>query len=162
MTWHSRAHVAGMRRGTAIVAALGLVVLAAALLASAAEVAAGTARRNRADVAALFAESAARRALATALDGWSTAYDSLAIGRGTNVALRIPGGEAEVVPYRVIVRVRRLDSALYAVTVDATAGVAPLVARRRVRLVVTTRAAAGRASGPDVRPIPQWSLADLY
>ena len=150
------------RRGTAIVAALGLLVLAAALLAFAAEIAASATRRTRADVSALLAESTARRALASAVEGWQAAYDSLADGQG----IELREGNAEcagsLVPCRAQVRVRRLRGPLYAVSVDATAGVPPLRARRRVRLLVNAGSAAERGTAGAVRPISRWSLTDLY
>lgn len=150
------------RAGTAIVAALYLVVLAAALLASAAEIAASAARRSRADVAALLAEAGARRALADALQGWSSGYATLAIGQWPDGAAAAscspPGG----IPCTAAVRVGRLDSTLYALDAEATAGVVPHVARRRLRLLVSTRPVDAGGAIATARPISRWSLADLY
>ena len=150
------------RRGTAIVAALGLVMLAAALLASAAEVAAVSARRARADAAAVTAESAVRRTIAVLLTGWSASYDSLAIGHSVDATSGIPDETGVNLPCRIEARVQRIDSTLFALTFDARAGVIPTMSRRRVRLLVRSGALDPLTRAAVARPIAQWSLTDLY
>lgn len=150
------------RRGSAIVAALGLVLLAAALLASATQVATAAAKRARAERDALIAESGARRALATVILEWTHAYDALGIGQSVEVAPTRGTPDSAPIPLATIVRVARLDTVLFAITVDARAGIAPATARRRIRLLVR-RLAADSAVGPGiVRPITRWSTTDLF
>jgi hypothetical protein len=59
-------------------------------------------------------------------------------------------------------RVQRLGPGLYAVSADVSVGSAPVLARRRLRLLV--RRAASRDSSdvvPRLVPIARWSASDL-
>lgn len=156
--------VRSARRGTALVAALALVVLAAALLASAALVAssgAATALRARASLAA---ESGVRRALADGLISWNPAWDSL----GTGAALAVDPASVNDdsgagLPMLVTIRAQRLAPTLYALTADVRVGGEPLLARRRASIVVQRSGlAAPGVALSTLAPIVRWSTADLY
>lgn len=155
------------RHGTAIIAALGLVALAGALLSVAAAQGAAGAGAAAAERNALVVEGAAMRALAEALVDWSPVADSLPEGAFGDRALVVErradeGGP----PLTGRLRVQRIGPALYAVTVEvrAASGVAaPAFAHRRMRLLVR-RATPPDTTGPRAppTPLPQWAISDLY
>ena len=152
------------RSGTAIVAALALVMLAGALLASAASVVSSGARAALSERAALAVEGEARRALATTLERWDATCDSLAIGSAKSadlVAASPDSAAGFAIEGRVAIR--RLALRLYAITVDArVAGSQPL-ARRRIRLLVKRDVPADSTLAlPAPHPIVSWPMADLY
>lgn len=152
------------RKGTAVVAALALVVLAAALLASAAAVASAGAREVLAGRAALCAEAEMRRQLAGTLGHWLTSYDSLPIGQSLDRVSSVGHApDTQELPTTARVSVQRLGRALFAITADVQVGMERSLARRRARLLVQ-RAAASDSARPVLPPAPlaRWSTADLY
>jgi hypothetical protein len=155
---------AGARHGTAVVAALALVLLAAALLASAATVARAGADASQRARAGLAADAAARRVLAHAIASVETSGRPLDVGQAV-VRDATPAADdaTAALPLEARLRVHRLSADLYALTVDVRVGAAAQAARRRVSLLVQRRAVAslGGASSPPV-PIAQWSMTDLY
>ena len=145
----------------ALVAALGLMMLAAGLLAGTAVASVGLQRATHSLAAAARADSELRRALAMVLQGWDVGLDSLPVGAGvdrTTVAVA-PAGT----PVTVQTRVRRLGPALYAAVVAVQVGssAAP-TASRRARLLLG-RATDSSASGvvARVRPLSHWGVTDL-
>lgn len=142
------------RSGTAIVAALGLMLLAAALLASSALVSFASLRATRAARAALEAEAIARRSAYDVISAWSVAYDSLTVGQSRNAAVTSP---------MATMRVQRLSGSLYAISVEGQAGVAPLRARRRLRVFVQqSDSGAVIRRVRSVNPLTRWGSVDLY
>jgi hypothetical protein len=152
------------RDGTAIVAALALVTLAAALLAWSAAVVSAGARAVLAERAALSAESQARRLLAITLRHWDVRDDSLDTGAMVDRIVDAESSEAApALPTTAHVSVQRLGATLFAIAADVRVGGDQPLARRRIRLLVQ------RVIMPDsVRthlppaPIARWSTADLY
>jgi hypothetical protein len=152
------------RAGTAIVAALGLVVLAAALLAAAAAAASAGARSVIGERASMIADAGAHYALALSLSRWDPADDSLAVGATRVRALQDEVIEAALpLPVSGTRSIQRIGRTLFALGADIRVGSSPWLARRRVRLLVSRRQAAdtGTALAPPV-PIGRWSSADLY
>jgi hypothetical protein len=145
----------------ALVAALGLMMLAAGLLAGTAVASLGLQRATRSLAAAGRADSELRRALATVLQGWDVALDSLPVG--ATVDRTIPAVVPTGAPVAIQARVRRLGPALYAAVVAVQVGdsAAPL-ASRRARLLLG-RAADTSVSGvvAGVRPLSRWAVTDL-
>jgi hypothetical protein len=145
----------------ALVAALGLMMLAAGLLAGTAVASLGLQRATRTLAATARADSELRRGLALVLQGWDAGLDSMPVGAA--VDRTIPTGGAEGPPLAVQARVRRLGTMLYAAVVAVQVGdsAAPL-ASRRARLLLS-RAADTAATGAvaGVRPLSQWSVTDL-
>jgi hypothetical protein len=145
----------------ALVAALGLMMLAAGLLAGAVIATVELQRATRTLGAVGRAEAEVRRGLAIVVQGWDAGLDSLPIGgtadRGGPVA-RLDG-----MPVTARTRVRRLASGLYAASIAVQVGdsAAPL-AVRRARLLLARRidTAAGGASA-RVTPVSRWSLVEL-
>src|SRR4051812_6724030 len=103
------------RRGMALVAALGLMMLAAGLLAGTAVASIGLQRATRTLAATARADSELRRAQAVVLQGWDGALDSLPVGAA--VDRTIPTVVAGGAPVAMQARVRRLGPALYAAVV---------------------------------------------
>jgi hypothetical protein len=149
----------------ALVAALGLMMLAAGLLAGTAVASVELRRATRTLGAAARAESELRRGLAVVLQGWDAGLDSMPIGAAADRPA--PSVIVDGVAVSVRARVRHLGRGLYAASVVVQVGdsAAPL-AVRRARLLLRRAAdpsadtAAGGAS-PGVRPLPRWSSADL-
>jgi hypothetical protein len=147
-----------------LLVALALLALAAALLAGSAMAGRAMMRSTQSHGASITAESEARTALAEFVSAWSTAYDSLQIGRSF---------EAEIGPRRVGAaglvaltrfRVLRVSSARYVVGLETSVGPLGLTtARRRLSLLIARQAESDSATiaGAPV-PIGQWSLADLF
>src|SRR3954469_10300221 len=104
-----RRHVGSRRRrraGMALVAALGLMMLAAGLLAGTAIASLGLQRAARTLVAAGRAESELRRGLAVVLQGWDAQLDSMPIGA---VVDRVaPSVVLDGAPLTMRTRIRRL------------------------------------------------------
>jgi hypothetical protein len=159
-----RRHATQQRRpraGIALVAALGLMLLAAGLLAGTAVASLGLQRASRTLAATGRAESELRRGLALVLQGWDVALDSMPIGAVVDrVAV---SAVTDGAPFTVRTRMRRLGPALYAASVAVQVGdsAAPL-ASRRARLLLG-RAVDSATSGAlaGVRPLARWSLTDL-
>lgn len=152
------------RRGTAVVAALAMVVLSAALLASAAMVASRGASAVLRGRASLAADSAVRRALARALMTWDPACDSLPAGAAVQRELQVADDDRTAgLPARVTLRTQRLSLSLFAISADVRVGGESVLARRRVNLVVERTRAGGPATpGDSPVPIARWSMSDLY
>jgi len=147
------------RAGTAVVAALALVALAGALLASAAVAVSAGARIALLERAALAAESSARRALAVSLADWDGAAEGMAVGSAVEWSLPAATAVPGELPTATRVRRERLGPTLYALTAESRVGDAPLLARRRARLLVQCDSGVA-----GVRPVPiaRWSIADLH
>jgi hypothetical protein len=145
----------------ALVAALGLMLLAAGLLAGTAVASLELQRASRTLGASARAETELRRSMALVLQGWSSTLDSMPVGATV---------DREVLPVVVDgarvsgrTRVRRLGDAMYAATVVVQVGdsAAPL-AFRQGRLLLTRVADTAVSGGsPSVRPLPQWRVADF-
>jgi hypothetical protein len=150
------------RHGIALVSTLGLLALAAALLAGAFASATASARATRSARASIVAHAAARRALARAVMAWSATEDSLPIGA---FIMRVPPDSAPILidAADTRLRVQRLSPTMFLVAVDAivpASGAA--LARRRARVLLE------RPRSPDStivlppRPITRWASADLF
>lgn len=148
------------RRGAVMVAALGLLLLGAGLLAGSAMASAHLTRGTRTIVAVAHAEAESRRALGAVVQGWDGQADSLPVGaRLERVVPSLIGGGP-----RIVVRayVRRLSLSLYAAHVTVRVGEgAGTLAIRRMQLLLE-RPARIDSTGGSAPPIPlaQWSLAD--
>jgi hypothetical protein len=145
----------------ALVAALGLMMLAAGLLAGTAVASLGLQRAARTLAAAGRAESELRRGLAVVLQGWDAGLDSMPVGAVVD-RIDLPAA-VDGAPLTVRTRIRRLGPALYAASFAVQVGdsTAPLAARR-ARLLLGRGAdssISGAAAG--VRPLARWSVADL-
>lgn len=149
------------RRGVALVAALGLLMLAAALLAGSAVASVELRRAARTRMAAARAESEATRGLGAVLQGWDGALDSLPIGASRDRALAPAPSGGPSVGSRV--RVERLSSSLYAATISVRVGESGAVlATRRARLLLERSViAADSAAVPPVTALGRWTLVDL-
>jgi len=148
------------RRGAVLVAALGLLLLGAALLAGSAMASAHLTRATRSIVAVARADAESRRALGTVVQGWDLRVDSLPVGARLERAIPSLGPDGP----RIVVRayVQRLSRSLYAanVTVRVGDGVATLAVRRTQLLL--ERPAPTDSTGGSARPTPlaRWSFAD--
>jgi hypothetical protein len=145
----------------ALVAALGLMMLAAGLLAGTAVASLGLQRAVRTLSATARAESELRRGLALVLQGWDAALDSMPVG--ASIDRSTDGLVQEGAPLTVRTRIRRLGPALYAATVAVQVGdsMAPL-AVRRARLLLTSAADTTVNGAVDgVRPLAPWRVIDL-
>lgn len=157
------------RRGAALVAALALLALSAALVSGTFAVARAVHFRTRAESARLTAEAAAMRALVLLTAGWGSAEDTLAPGasleRDLAETLTAPPDAGPAVRGRT--RISRLTDRGYLVAVDVRIGDAPVLARRRLSLLLVRPPldSASVARGdplPAPRPVTSWTLADLY
>lgn len=155
-----RRPVARTRRGAVLVAALGLLLLGAALLAGSAMASAHLTRATRGIVSVARADAEARRALGAVVQGWDARADSLPVGAQVDRAI------PPVVSHgpRVIVRayVHRLSRSLFAAHVAVRVGEgAGTLAVRRMHLLLE-RPALTDSAGIPARPMPlaRWSVAD--
>ena len=154
------------RRGAALVAALGLLMLGAALLAGTAAASFGMRRAVRGRVAGARADWEARRAVGTVMQRWDGALDSLPVGGAREQVLAsLPDGPATL----VMVRVRRLASERYEASVRVGVGAdggAGTQAVRRVRLLLERQARADSAAPDDsaqvVMPIARWRVVESW
>jgi type II secretory pathway pseudopilin PulG len=150
------------RRGVALVTVLGMLALAAALVAGAFATATAASRATRSMRAALVARESARRALGRAVAGWQPMDDSLPIGAFTlrtspeSAAVTLDSADTRL-------RVQRLSLARYVIAVDVVVpAVGPTLARRRMRVLLE------RPPSPDStvvlapRPNARWAVAELY
>ena len=148
------------QRGTAVVAALALVALGAALLASAAVAVSAGRRATLLERAGLTAESTARRVVAECLSGWDESAEQMSVGSAVEWSWPAPAGvRTGELSVQTHVRRERLGLTLYALSVESFVGDAPFLARRRVRLLVQRDTG---AAGMRPVPIARWSLADLH
>lgn len=141
---------------------LAMLALGAALLAGSFVVAIATMRAARVVRAGVVAETVGRRALARGVAGWRAADDSLAVGAAS---VRTYAESAAVVldSANVRLRVQRVALARFVVSADVEVPAAgPLLARRRMRILLE------RPPSPDStvvlapRPIARWAVAELY
>ena len=150
------------RQGMALVGALGLMMLAAGLLAGTAVAAVGLQRATRTLAATGRANAELRRALAGVLQGWDAGLDSMPVGasieRPTSPVI-VDGG----VRVAASTRIRRLGPTLYAAAVAVSVGDSSVpLASRRARLVVARivgPSGSGSATGPQ--SLARWSVTDL-
>src|ERR687893_90259 len=131
-----RAHRDSRRRGVVLVAVLALLTLGGALIAGAFGAARSTSRATRTVRAGIVAQAAARRALAGAVGGWSSADDSLPVGAFTvrawseSAAVALDSADTRL-------RVQRLAPSLFLVAVEASVPSARRpIARRRIRVLL--------------------------
>jgi type II secretory pathway component PulK len=150
------------RRGIALVTVLGVLALAAALIAGAFATAMTASRATRTARAALVARESARRALGRAVAGWQAADDSLPIGAFT---LRT-SPETSVVRLdstNTRLRIQRLSLTRFIVAADVTVpAVGPTLARRRMRVLLERPPSPDSTTLLAPRPIGQWPVAELY
>jgi type II secretory pathway pseudopilin PulG len=150
------------RRGIALVTVLGMLALAAALVAGAFATATAASRASRTARAAMMAREGARRALGRAVAGWRPTDDSLPIG--AFVLRTSPESSTTALDSAdTRLRVQRLSLTLFVVSVDVVVpAVGPTLARRRTRVLLE------RSPSPDSttllapRPLMQWPVAELY
>jgi hypothetical protein len=145
----------------ALVAALGLMMLAAGLLAGTAVASLELQRATRTAAATARADAELRRALAVVLQGWDAGLDSMPVGAAVDRATgTVAVGGA---PVAVRARVRRLGPALYAAVVAVQVGdsTAPLALRRARRLFGRIADTLAPAAAPNVRPLSRWEVTDL-
>lgn len=149
------------RQGMALVGALGLMMLAAGLLAGTAVAAVGLQRATRTLAATGRANAELRRALAGVLQGWDAGLDSMPVG----ASIERPTSPVIVDGVRVAAstRIRRLGPTLYAAAVAVSVGDSSVpLASRRARLVVARTvgpSGSGSATGPQ--SLARWSVTDL-
>ena len=158
----ARPPAAGSRRGVALVAALGLLMLAAALLAGSVAASTELARSTRSLASAARAESEASRAVGLMIQEWNARADSLPIGGVIDrvVVDAAPGGP----PLKVSTRVRRVAGSLFAASITVRVGTdAPTLAQRRLRLLLRRGTPpADTALPPPVVPLSRWSVVSLH
>lgn len=141
---------------------LGLLVLAAALLAGGFALSTAATRASRSARAATVAHTLATRALGRALVEWSRTEDGLAVGASVErplpefAALSVDAADTRL-------RVQRLSARLFVLAVDVRvpATGTPL-ARRRMRLLVERQVAADTTLFLIPRRLARWPVADLY
>jgi hypothetical protein len=145
----------------ALVAALGLMVLAAGLLAGTAVASLGLQRASRTLAATARAESELRRGMALVLQGWDSVLDSMPVGATVDRALPSVVADGHRVSGRT--RVRRLGPALYAATVAVQVGdsAAPLAFRRGRLLLAHIADSTVSGASAGARLLTRWSVADL-
>ena len=149
------------RSGVALVSALGMLLLASALLAGSAAASVELGRATRSRTAAARAESEAMRSLGMVVRTWRMSADSLAVGGTRDITLPISatGGPSVL----VTARLWRVAEWSYAAVVTVRVGAAerPL-ARRRVRLLLERRAQVDSVGIlPDVVPLRRWAVTHL-
>ena len=149
------------RRGVALVAALGLLMLAGALLAGSTVASVELRRAARTRVAAARARAEVSRGLAAVLQGWDVVLDSLAVGASHDRALPPVSSDGPRLSSRA--HVTRLSPSLYAATISVRVGESTAVlATRRARLLL--RRSGDTVGGAAVSPVTalgRWSLVEL-
>jgi hypothetical protein len=152
------------RRGVALVAALGLLMLGAALLAGTSVASVELHRAVRGRVAGARAEWEGKHAAGMVVQGWSAEADSMPIGAVLERALSPPPDGPGTV---VVTRVRRLAADRYAaiIAVRVGEGVRRL-AFRRVQVLLERAPVRDSATAQDtprvVMPIARWRVVDLW
>jgi hypothetical protein len=146
---------------------MALLALSAAVVAGSFVAATAAGRSVRAERAGIEADARARHAVASFLARGDGEGDALAIGAWIERPLTDDemGERAPDVSGRL--RLQRLQPSVYALVVDLRIGRGTTLARRRLRLLLErangdSAAAQGRALPAPLRPIGQWSAADLY
>jgi hypothetical protein len=155
------------RRGVALVAALGLLMLGAALLAGSSLAALELRRGVRGRVAGARAEWEARRAVGMVVQGWDAELDSMPVGAMRQRAMQpLPDAPATL----TVAYVRRLATDRYAATVSVRVGAeggAGALANRRVRLLLERAHTSDSTAAPGdslraVMPIARWRVVDVW
>jgi hypothetical protein len=92
---------------------------------------------------------------------WDPAADVMVVGESIERA--VYATETLALPASISLYVRRLDTTLYALTVDVRVGSTVTLARRRARMLVqrATTADSSKVVAPPL-PIARWSTVDLY
>jgi hypothetical protein len=150
------------RCGIALVTVLGMLALAAALVAGAFATATAASRASRTARAEVMAREGARRALGRAVAGWRGMDDSLPIGAFT---LRTsPESTAALLDSaNVRTRVQRLSPTLFVIAVDvAVPAMGPTLARRRMRVLLERPPSPDSTTQLAPRPLVRWPVAELY
>lgn len=154
----------GAKRGSALLIAVSLLALAGALLAGSMASARATARAQVSREASLLAEAESRVVIAAAVQGWTSADDSLPIGAGRshNVGPRHVGSAGALATTNV--RIQRLTDNRYVIATDCAVGADSVVLARRRMLLVLERAVPADTSAAVSHPAPiaRWSLSDLF
>jgi hypothetical protein len=146
----------------ALVATLAILALAAALLAGAFATSSASMRAARSARAALVADAAARRALASTLVRGSAAEEALPVGGAmTRVMPDSTSVPVDAADTRVVVQ--RLSANLHVVAADVTvpASGAPL-ARRRMRVLVKPHTPIDTTMVRPPTTISRWPAGALY
>ena len=148
------------RTGVALVAALGLLLLAAALLAGSAAASVELRRSARSQSWSARADFEGQRALGMVLQGWDAALDSLPIG--ATAERFVDSADAPGPPVVVRARVRRLSTRLYAVVARVRVGAGGQAAGRRSRLLLQRDSSgADSVASRGVSTLARWSVVDL-
>jgi hypothetical protein len=149
------------RRGVALITALALVALAGALVAGAFAAALATSRATRSFRASTRVDAAARRALLELVVDWGGALDSLPLGAGAQRPLHLDAHGTPMLVGRA--SVQRITESLFAASVDVRAleGGATR-ARRRYRMILERFPRNSTSPAAPPKPIPRWSVAELY
>ena len=148
------------RAGVALVAALGLLMLAAALLAGSATASVELRRAARSRSWAARADFEGQRALGVVLQGWDAALDSLPIGATAQRLVDSTDAPGPAVVVRATVR--RLSPRIYAVVVRVRVGASGQAAARRARLLLQRDSSgADSVASPGVSTLARWSVVDL-
>ncbi len=164
---HGNAARTRPRRGTAIVAALGMLMLGAALLAGGAAASVELERSTRAALGRARTEWESRRALGVLLQGWDAGADSLPIGAARDLTLPT---SVDVGPaLSTAARIRRYTTSLFSVTVVVRVGDPDRrIARRELRLLLERNAVGGDTTSateprpaPEVRVPSRWSVGEV-
>jgi hypothetical protein len=158
----SRATYRCARRGIALVSVLGMLALAAALIAGAFATATAASRATRTTRAAIVARESARRALGRAVAGWQATDDSLPIGA---FVLRTSPESSGVAldSANTRIRVHRLSLTRFVIAVDVTVpAVGPTLARRRMRVLLERPPSPDSTTLLAPRPLVRWPVAELY
>jgi hypothetical protein len=148
----------------ALVAALGLLMLGAALLAGTTMASVELRRAVRGRVAGARADWEARHAAGLVVQGWPAEADSMPIGAVLERGLPPPSdGPATV----IVARIRRLAADRFMASIGVRVGAgARGIALRRVRVLLARAPASDSASSRDsaraVRPIGRWGVVDVW
>jgi len=152
------------RTGGALLLALGLLAMVAALLVGTSSAARSAARAESSREAQVLAVAEVRVALAEFLNGWSAAYDALAIGAGVvdTVGARQRGFGGATVTTRV--RLVRLSGTRYVVAAETQVGPDDAIQARRRAYLLLERGVQIDSTAPILPPTPiaRWGLADLF
>lgn len=150
------------RRGIALVTVLGMLALAAALIAGAFATATAARRASRTARASIMAREAARRALGRAVAGWRPVDDSLPVGafvlRTSPESTAIALDSADV-----RLRIQRLSLTSFVISADVVVPASgAALARRRMRVLLERPPSSDSTTLLAPRPLVRWAIADLY
>ena len=146
----------------ALVATLGTLALASALLAGASATAAASSRATRSVRASLVADAAVRRTLASALVQWSAAEEALLIGGSlTRVVPDSASAPIDAADARVVVM--RVSASLHVIATDVTVpAIGTPLARRRARVIVKQHMPIDTTRIQPPTIISRWAVGPLY